>query len=196
MAQVKGKPVLILCDMQNDILSALPQQICQLAVDNARRLLIGARAAGVQVIHVGVCFRKGYLEVSDNNPMFQGIKAAQVLLDGTIGAQFNDMIQPNPDEPVVVKKRVGAHFGTELPLLLSNLCPSKVILAGVSTSGVILSTVRWLADADFRATVVHDCCADRDTEVHNMLCQKVFPRQVQVVDVETVLAELGHLHAK
>jgi nicotinamidase-related amidase len=46
-------------------------------------------------------------------------------------------------------------------------------MAGVSTSGVILSTVRWLADADFSITVIRDCCADRDNDVHTMLCNKV-----------------------
>jgi hypothetical protein len=47
------------------------------------------------------------------------------------------------------------------------------LVSGVSTSGVILSTVRWLADADFNITVIRDCCADRDHDVHTMLCNKV-----------------------
>eukprot|EP00959_Pyramimonas_sp_CCMP1952_P132878 2778208-Pyramimonas_sp.AAC.3 len=38
-------------------------------------------------------------------------------------------------------------------------------LAGVSTSGVILSTVRWLADSDYHIFVIENCCGDRDEEV-------------------------------
>jgi len=122
-----------------------------------------------------------------NNKLYRGIREAGVLLDGTIGAQFEDQLQPLAHEPVIVKKRVSAHYGTELPLLLKALHASEVILAGVSTSGVILSTVRWLADADYFITVVQDCCGDRDVEVHNTLCSKVFPRQATVVTLEQVI---------
>eukprot|EP00959_Pyramimonas_sp_CCMP1952_P132879 2778208-Pyramimonas_sp.AAC.4 len=61
--------------------------------------------------------------------MYQGIRNANVLLDGTIGAQFEDQLQPLPHEPVVVKKRVSAHFGTELPLLLKAHNASTVVRA-------------------------------------------------------------------
>jgi len=56
------------------------------------------------------------------------------------------------------------------------------IVSGVSTSGVILSTVRWLADADFNITVIRDCCADRDHDVHTMLCNKVRTLATRVSD--------------
>jgi hypothetical protein len=59
--------------------------------------------------------------------MYQGIRQANVLLDGTVGAQFEDQLQPLPQEPVVVKKRVAATFGTELPLLLKSYKASAVV---------------------------------------------------------------------
>ncbi|WP_202948029.1 cysteine hydrolase family protein [Chryseobacterium populi] len=37
-----------------------------------------------------------------------------------------------------------------------------LVLSGVSTSGVVLSTLREAADKDFKLTVLADCCADRD----------------------------------
>ena len=56
-----------------------------------------------------------------------------------------------------------------------------LLLAGVSTSGVVLSTVRDAADRDYRIYVIKDACADRDPEVHDVLMRKVFPRQAWVV---------------
>eukprot|EP00238_Polyblepharides_amylifera_P001067 CAMPEP_0196574206 /NCGR_PEP_ID=MMETSP1081-20130531/3966_1 /TAXON_ID=36882 /ORGANISM="Pyramimonas amylifera, Strain CCMP720" /LENGTH=188 /DNA_ID=CAMNT_0041892153 /DNA_START=112 /DNA_END=678 /DNA_ORIENTATION=+ len=182
--------LLLLCDYQNDILVSLSPVERERIVGNTQRLLHGARTAGIPVIFVGVCFRSGYPEVNMNNKMYQSIKNANVLLDGTIGAQFEEALQPQPNEPVVVKKRVGAHFNTELPLLLKAHGTEEVIISGVSTSGVVLSTVRYLADSDFLITVVQDCCADRDQEVHNMLCQRVFTRQANVVNVDSVLPHL------
>jgi nicotinamidase-related amidase len=36
------------------------------------------------------------------------------------------------------------------------------VLAGVHTSGVVLSTVRHAGDLDYRLVVVRDCCVDPD----------------------------------
>jgi nicotinamidase-related amidase len=65
-----------------------------------------------------------------------------------------------------------------------------LVLLGIATSGVVLSTLRHAADADYRIVVVQDCCADRDPEVHRCLMEKVFPRQATVVSAADVLAAL------
>lgn len=73
-----------------------------------------------------------YPEVNMNNKLYRGIREAGVLLDGTIGAQFEDQLQPLAHEPVIVKKRVSAHYGTELPLLLKALHASEVVRSNAS----------------------------------------------------------------
>ena len=62
---------------------------------------------------------------------------------------------------------------------------------GHATSGVILSTVRYGADADYSLMVVEDGCADPDAEVHQLLMQKVFPRQAVVASSQEVVRALG-----
>ena len=59
-----------------------------------------------------------------------------------------------------------------------------LILTGIATSGVVLSTVREAADKDYCITVLADCCADADEEVHRVLTTKVFPRQTDVLALE------------
>ncbi len=66
-----------------------------------------------------------------------------------------------------------------------------MILAGIATSGVVLSTVRDAADRDYRIFVLSDGCADRDDEVHAVLTQKVFPRQAWVVTIAELADRLG-----
>jgi hypothetical protein len=47
-------------------------------------------------------------------------------------------------------------------------------------SGVVLSTLRHAADADYRLLVAGDCCSDADEEVHRLLLEKVFPLQATI----------------
>ena len=64
------------------------------------------------------------------------------------------------------------------------------MLAGIATSGVVLSTLRQAADLDYRLTVLADGCLDADPDVHRMLVEKVFPRQAEVVSVADWVAGL------
>jgi nicotinamidase-related amidase len=66
-----------------------------------------------------------------------------------------------------------------------------LVLAGISTSGVVTSTVRHAADADYRLVIVEDGCADPDAEVHRVLLDKVLARQATVVKVADVATALG-----
>ena len=66
-----------------------------------------------------------------------------------------------------------------------------LVLTGVATSGVVLSTLRSAADLDYRITVLSDGCGDGDPEVHRVLTEKVFPTQATVTTVDEWVAGLG-----
>jgi nicotinamidase-related amidase len=87
----------------------------------------------------------------------------------------------DPEDIVVTKKRVSALAGSDLEILLRALEVDALVLSGIATSGVVLSTVRQAADLDYRLTVLRDGCADADPEVHRVLLEKVFPRQAEVL---------------
>jgi len=42
---------------------------------------------------------------------------------------------------------------------------TRLVLTGIATSGVVLSTLREAADRDYELTVLADGCADADQEV-------------------------------
>jgi nicotinamidase-related amidase len=85
-------------------------------------------------------------------------------------------------EILVTKKRISAFAGSDLPGVLSDRGIDHLVLGGIATSGVVLSTVRQAADLDYRLTVLRDLCLDVDDELHRVLCDKVFPRHGDVVD--------------
>ncbi|MEU7787399.1 cysteine hydrolase [Amycolatopsis sp. NPDC049159] len=96
------------------------------------------------------------------------------------------------DEDVRVRKiRVGAFTTTGLEARLRARGITTLVLAGISTSGVVLSTVREAMDRDFRTVVLRDACAGREAATRDFLTGTLFPRTCAVVDV----AGLGDLWA-
>jgi nicotinamidase-related amidase len=84
---------------------------------------------------------------------------------------------------VVTKKRVSAFAGSDLETVLRRRAVDHLVLTGIATSGVVLSTLRQAADLDYRLTVLADGCLDGDPEVHRVLTEKIFPRQAEVSTV-------------
>jgi nicotinamidase-related amidase len=139
-----------------------------------------ARDAGVPVIFVGVGFRAGAPEVHPANRMFGGLAGRGLPATGT---EFHPEVAPREDEQVVTKRRVSAFAGSDLDMLLRAQRIDHLVLTGIATSGVVLSTVRQAADLDYRLTVLADGCLDNDPEVHDVLVGKVFPAQADVTTV-------------
>ncbi|WP_210602774.1 cysteine hydrolase family protein [Brevibacterium oceani] len=162
------------------------------AVDAAERALAAARDAGMPVVFVRVAFRPGCPEIAESNLSFSAAKERgddAMSLDAP-ATQIIDRLSPRDDEAVVVKKRISAFAGSDLEVLLRGLGVDSLVLGGISTSGVVLSTVRRAADLDFRLTVLADACADPDAEVHRVLTEKVFSRQALVTSVADWAATL------
>ena len=180
---------LLLMDVQLDIVSQAGDD-----GDYLTRLTTAAaaaRSAGISVIYVKVGFRPGYPEVSPDNQSFGAIRGTGRFAEGDPGAEIHPAVAPQPGDVVVTKKRVSAFAGSDLDVVLRAGRTRQLVLAGIATSGVVLSTLRQAADLDFRLTVLSDGCLDRDPEVHRVLVEKVFPRQAVVVTIGDSTAPVG-----
>jgi nicotinamidase-related amidase len=153
--------------------------------------IAAARAAGVVVGYVTIGFRPGYPEVSDRNKSFGAIAGSGRFTDGDPGTAIPAAVAPAPGEAVVIKRRVSAFTGSDLDVLLRARGTDHLVLAGIATSGVVLSTLRQAADLDYRLTVLADGCLDADPEVHQVLLGKVFPRQAEVTTIADWTAGLS-----
>jgi nicotinamidase-related amidase len=154
-------------------------------------LIDAARKAGTKVIYVVVGFRPGYPEASARNKSFSAIRGTGRFIEGSRGTEVHPAVAPKPGDVVVTKHRVSAFFGTDLDMVLRANGIETIVLTGIATSGVVLSTIRHAADADYRLVVVADCCADPDPEVHRVLTEKVFARPATVTSAEAVIAALA-----
>lgn len=186
----KRHTAMLIMDYQNDIVSRIAGDSSGLLA-RASAALAAARSAHIPVIFVAVRFREGYPEVSPRNRAFSGIRTSGRMIEGTPGSEIHPAVAPRPEEPVVVKRRVGAFGTTDLATILRAHDATTLVLMGIATSGVVLSTVRYAADMDYELVVVEDCCADADEETHRILTQKVFPRQATVVSSSAVIAALA-----
>ena len=153
--------------------------------------IAAARAAGVVVGYVTVAFRPGYPEVSDRNKSFAAVAGSGRFTDGDPGMHIPAAVAPAPGEAVVTKRRVSAFTGSDLDVLLRARGIDHLVLAGIATSGVVLSILRQAADLDYRLTVLADGCLDADPEVHRVLLHKVFPRQAEVTTIADWTAGLS-----
>jgi nicotinamidase-related amidase len=146
------------------------------------RAAAAARGAGVRVVYVKVGFREGYPEISPRSATFSRIAELGGFVEG-VSSVVHAAVAPQPGDVVVTKRRVSAFAGGDLDVVLRAGGIEALVLSGIATSGVVLSTLRQAADLDFSLTVLSDGCVDADEEVHRVLCEKVFPRQAQVLTV-------------
>ena len=176
---------LLVMDVQAGIVSRFAQTDDFLKRMNAA--ITTARAASIPVIYVVVAFRQGYPEISPNNKSFSAVKQRQAAMPAT---EIHPAIAPQPTDIVVTKRRVSAFSGSDLEVVLRAQGIAHLVLCGIATSGVVLSTLREAADKDYQLTVLSDCCVDGDEEIQRVLLSKVFPRQAEVVSAEAWSARL------
>jgi nicotinamidase-related amidase len=186
----EDRTALLVMDIQNGILERFEDGAAEL-LERLREAIAAARAASIPVIYVRVAFRQGSPEISSRNRSFSALRDAGGFGLDDDATQVHEAVAPQPGDPVVVKKRVSAFAGSDLDILLRGLEIDTLVLTGVSTSGVVLSTVRQAADRDFSLVVPADGCLDSDDEVHRVLTGKVFPRQAEVTTVADWVAGLG-----
>lgn len=181
---------LLIADFYAAIMSTLPHAVDRQVIERTQRLQRAAREADLFVCYCATVFRPGYVEISERNKAFAERKhSGQPPISDPVQL-IHPAVLPLASEVVVGKHRVNALYGTALDLILRANTIDTLIILGYATSGVVLSTVRYAADLDYRLVVVEDCCADQDPDVHDFLTQRIFPRQAEVVTSADVIQAL------
>ena len=176
-----SKTALLIMDYQNAIIPMAP---------NPEELLAGARQAidlirsrGGTIGYVRVGFADASEIGGSMGKRVGGAAALEQLNADHANTQIHAAVAPQESDIVVRKNRVGPFGSTNLHEQLQARGIDTLVVAGISTSGVVLSTVRDAHDRDYRLIVLADLCADRDAEVHEVLISKVFPGQAEVIRV-------------
>jgi nicotinamidase-related amidase len=180
--------MLLVMDYQPAILNNLPD--ADELLTRMAEVIHTARTSGVQIRYVRVAFDDSdYAVMSEANKTLKAIAAGRHMHHEAPETAMHDDVAPEPGDLIVRKTRVGAFSTTDLDQQLRDRKIDTLILAGITTNGVVLSTVREAADRDYQVYVLEDGSSDRDQDVHNLLAQKIFPRQAYVISI----ADLSNL---
>jgi nicotinamidase-related amidase len=187
-----SRTALLLLDFMNAALSFAGDATAKGLVERVARTGAAARGAGVQIVYVRVGLDDAdYASISRFNKLFAPYAADRILGVNDPSTQITSGLAPQGGDMVVIKKRVGAFSTSNLDLLLSPRHFDNLVICGIATSGVVLSTVREAADRDYRLIVLSDCCADLDTELHEQLMTSCFPTQADVITGDEFAGLLG-----
>lgn len=186
-----ARTALLVMDVQPGIVGRIPDPDALL--ERVQRAVAAARDRGATVGYVRVALTDEEAAAVPAHSQFAAMvrDGANPLHADAPHTQVHDAVAPQDGDVVVRKSRVGAFSTTDLAAQLRERGVDALVLCGISTSGVVLSTVRDAADRDLRLVVLADGCADGDPEVHRVLVEKVLPRQAEVVAVDELEALLG-----
>jgi nicotinamidase-related amidase len=191
MGTTSNDTALLVMDVQPNILNRIENKDDYLTL--AKTAIDSAHESKTPVIFVVVGFREGLPEVSPENQSFGKIKESG-MASGMINP--TPAIEPIGSDVVVTKRRVSAFTGSDLEVVLRAQGIRHLVLTGISTSGVVLSTIREASDKDFRLSVLSDLCADFDEQVNTTLMEKVFPRQATVMTTKDWISSNGPKESK
>lgn len=185
-AIVPARTALLVMHYQTDIMALFPS-VAPGLLAKTRELCNAARRAGVAVYFARIGFSAGYPEVSPLNKNGQGIKRLGLFLDDEISPELGR----RADEPLILAHRASVFFGTDLELRLSAAGVDTLLMAGIASTGVMLSSVAYASDADFRLYTVKDCCFDPDPVVHEHLFATAFESRTTVLSLAEALSLLA-----
>ncbi len=173
---------LLIMDYQAGIIGRVSES--ETLIARARDAIEIVRRHGGQIGYVRVAFEDAdYDAIPATSAMAQAAAAGRAFHADSPTTAIDERVAPKAGDIVVRKTRVGAFSTTDLDEQLRDRAVTTLILAGISTSGVVLSTVRDAADRDYRLLVLADASADPRPGVHEFLTTKIFPRQAHVLTV-------------
>jgi len=183
------RTALLVMDFQQGIVGQLPGTGPLL--ERVRQAIADVREHGGTIGYVRVAFTEEDWAAIPASAMFAAVGQNRLMHHEDPSTAIHEAVAPEPGDIVVRKTRVGAMLTTDLDQQLRDRGIDTLVLAGLSTSGVVLSTVIEAADRDYRLYVLSDGTDDRDEQTRDFLLTKVFPRRAQVIETGTLRALLG-----
>jgi len=195
-----ARTALILQDLQNDVMidggafagTGSPEHARQQnVVANARRLAEVCRARGIMVIHVWMVCEPGHPYLSQNVPLFQGLKGENALVRGTWGVAPASGLEPQGGDLVVEKMSMSAWETSRLESYLHHGGRDTILNCGAWTNMSVEHTARTAADKGFRVIVPEDACSTMNADWHRASIHYAMTNVATVCAVDDVLAALG-----
>ncbi|MEV8102978.1 MULTISPECIES: cysteine hydrolase family protein [unclassified Streptomyces] len=184
---------LLVMDYQPAILAVVPEGEDRNALlGRVEGAIADVRANGGAIAYVRVGFTEAEWDaIPASNKSFAPLAQHRVMHHKDPAAAVHERLAPQDGDIIVRKIRHGSMSTTDLDQQLRERGITTLVVSGVSTSGVVLSTVIDAADRDYQLYVLSDGVADPDTEVHDVLLHRVFPSRAHIIDTTELRALLG-----
>jgi len=181
------RPALIVIDMLNEFLEKWVPARRQELVRSINELVGLMRQLGRPVIWVRQEFepdlRDAFPEMKD--------KGIRITIKGTPGCEIVSDLAVDPSDPVVVKKRYSAFFGTELEQMLERWKHDALILAGINTHACVRMTAIDAYQRDWRVVLAADCVDSYDREHHDVSMKYMKDKIATVMTNQELRSELA-----
>jgi nicotinamidase-related amidase len=187
---------LVLVDLQNDNVHPDGAYASFGAADHAAKqnllthvgeLLAWARTNRVPVVHNHIVSYPGHPFGGSNAPIFTMIGPDSLRL-GSWGAAPLEGLEPQEDEPLLLRNRMSCFNGTNLDFMLRNIGITDVIVAGVWTNMAVEHTVRDAADHGYRALLAADATSSLSADWQHAAVSYALTNIAQITTTADVIA--------
>ncbi|MGY0058736.1 cysteine hydrolase [Streptomyces sp. LZ34] len=175
---------LLVMDYQPAILAVLPEDADREALlGRVEGAIADVRAGGGTIAYVRVGFTEADWDaIPATNKSFAPVAQHRLMRHEDPAVAIHERLAPQEGDIMVRKIRYGGLSTTDLDQRLRERVIDTLVVSGITTSGVVLSTVIDAADRDYQLYVLSDGVADPDTEVHDLLLRQVFPTRAHIID--------------
>ncbi len=129
-------------------------------------VVAAARAAGMPIIHVRVCYWPGHADLVRNNALFNAVAEKNGFVRGTRGAQFIEELQPAERDFVVEHSRISSFHGSDLVSVLAARNIETIVVTGIATNVAVDHTVRDAVQLGYNVILLEDCCCSSSKAHH------------------------------
>lgn len=168
--------IYLVLDMENDLIhadgpngkAAYGEQVAgRRIIENTRRAIDKARAAGVPIGFVRVGFSLDYRECPPASPIFSGARKNGIFKLGTWGTEVHPDLGRQPQDFDIVKHRVSPFYSTSLEAILKVHGITRIYCSGISTNAVVQATIREGHDRDYAMVLIEDGCCGASEQEHD-----------------------------
>jgi len=195
------KTAVVLIEYQNDFASeggALHGAVAGVMestgmIENTRRLVEQARAAGATIVYAPITFKAGYGEIADHPyGILKGVVDSTAFVKGSWGAEIVDELAPQEGDIVVEGKRGLDTFATtNLDFILRARGITTIALGGFLTNCCVESTMRSGYEKGYQVITLADCVAATSEEEHDNAIRFDFPMFSQPMSAEEFAGSLA-----
>jgi nicotinamidase-related amidase len=175
----------VLIEYQNDFTSdggvlhpAVTEVMDQTGMlDNTKRVVEKARAAGATVMHAPITFAAGYNEISAHPyGILKGVVDGNAFVKGTWGAAIVDDLAPESGDILIEGKRgLDTFASTNLDFILRSKGITTIALGGFLTNCCVESTMRTGYENGYQVITLSDCVAATSAEGHDNALRYDYP---------------------